>query len=245
MKKIFSSFIVLSFLFCFVLEGYAADQLHRVTHNDQDALIIGQINRQEDSDYIVNVMHIISGKLDETTIKVSKGFKYEHLNTNPSIDDFAIFSLDKRALGYKVKYGVYKSDSGDYKALKLIKTTDISHGQRGDVIALEYYINSNGEEGNFSFEGTTAYVTDKSGERKMIYSATDEEEKIKEYQEVQKNIEAPQDNSTKDKTDTIVKVKKVNNNSNESKNSNYIYIGLILIFIVAIVFLIDRRTNKK
>ena len=207
--------------------------------------MIGQINRQEGNDYMVNVIHVISGKLDQPTIKISKNFKYEHLDTEPSIDDFGIFSVDKGVLVYKVKYGVYKADSGDYKTLKLIKTTDIPHSRRGDLAALQYYINSNGEEADFSFEGTTGYVTDKSGQRKVIYSATDEEDKVGDGKEVQKNIEVSEDNSTNNKTDKTVKVKKVSNSLNMSKNSNYIYVGLILIFIVAIVFLVDKRTNKK
>ena len=256
MKRILSGLIIFSFLFCFALEGYAADQLHRITHNDQDALVIGQINRQEDNDYIVNVLHVISGKLDRTTIKVSKDFKYEHLDTEPSIDDFGIFSLDKGVLGYKVKYGVYKADSGDYKTLKLIKT-DISHGQRGDLTALEYYINSNGEEANFSFEDTTAYVTDKSGQRKVIYVAEDAPVEVEDKQ-VQENIERVEDNKKNETTqqlkgenldstekDPKIKVKAMNKSSNNTLNFNYVYLGLILVFIIAIVFLVDKRTNKK
>lgn len=228
MKKIVSSFIILSFILCFITGSYAADQLHRVTHNDQDALVLGQIISQKGNDYVVDVIHLLSGELDRETIKISSDFVYQYLFEEPQIDDFCILSLDKGAIKHKIKWGAYKADSGDYRSLKFVKT-NIEQGQQADLAALEYYVNNNGEEVEFSFEENKAYVTEKSGDRKLIYP-------------VSKDSSSNADRTVSTEKTSVATDEKV---SNKKEGVNYIYIGLALVVFIVAGVIIDRKTNKR
>jgi hypothetical protein len=141
-------------------------------HGDQDALVIGKITGHKGSKYTVELIHVVSGELNKKTITVISDFKYRFLEIDPNIEDYCVLSLDKSIWSYKIKWGSYKVNSDNYKTLKFIKT-GLSHSAKADLTALEWYINSDGKESDFYFEGTKVYLRRKNGDSIIIYPVED------------------------------------------------------------------------
>ncbi|PAB60322.1 hypothetical protein [Anaeromicrobium sediminis] len=173
MKKLFCVLIIFILIFCSVSEVLAGDILFRLTHGDQDALVIGKITDHKRSKYTVEVIHVVSGELNKKTITIISDFKYRFLEIEPNIEDYCVLSLDKSIWSYKIKWGSYKVNSDNYKTLKFIKT-GLSDGAKADLTAFEWYINSGGKEKDFYFEGTKVYLRQKNGESIIIYPVEDE-----------------------------------------------------------------------
>lgn len=203
----------------------------RLTHGDQDALVIGKISDQGVSKYTVEVIHVISGKLNKKTIKIHSDFKYSFLDIKPSIEDFCVLSLDKGILGYEIKWGVYKVSSDDYKTLKFVKTA-LSDGIKADLTAFEYYINSNGKDNDFYFEGNTAYLRQKNGKSIVIYPVKDKEDKDISVNEDEEN--------------NLVNLEETSQPlSQNGQNIVYIYVSTFIVVLVGIIFVVLRRGNVR
>lgn len=165
MKKLI--FVVSLSLVLLVFSGvsFAADTLYRILHADendsfkaeQDSFIVGQLIGRNNNFFTVKVLKVISGKVDSNNILVPDNIKYswrEELEPFPKINDFCVMSLKKLGDNYKITYGVFKADSGDYKTLKLIsEEMRYTPGILADVACIEWYVNSGGTEKDFSVEG--------------------------------------------------------------------------------------------
>ena len=76
-------------------------------------------------------------------------------------------SLKKAGTYYKKAWGIFKATSGDYKTLRLM-SEDIKYGN-STIAAIEWYVNSEGKENNFYFDGGSAFVRKQNGESVQIY----------------------------------------------------------------------------
>lgn len=158
--------------------AFAADALYRMLHadevesfkGDQDAFIVGQLIGKDDYNFFVNIRKVISGSVTADRIWVAD-FEYGWGATDPtpSVNDYCVMSLRKSGTHYKPAWGVFKADSGDYKTLRLI-TEDIKFSAcKGDISAIEWYVNSGGTENDFSFGGNSTFVHRPNGETIQIY----------------------------------------------------------------------------
>ncbi|MBM7613807.1 hypothetical protein [Alkaliphilus hydrothermalis] len=71
MRKVW--LIILMFLLS-VQHVLAADLIYRITHNDQDALVLGEIVQGIGNSYKIDVIHVISGRLPQKTITLHTDF---------------------------------------------------------------------------------------------------------------------------------------------------------------------------
>lgn len=129
---------------------------------DQGLLIVGQIIEEDDFNYEVAIEHVLQGK-ELKRIKVEKGFYYSFLNVEPKVDDLCLMSLDYGSGNYKIKNGVYKTDSLDYKTLNIIADQTKSY-----AIAVKLFVNSNGRISEFTFKDKSIYYKSLDGTTVMI-----------------------------------------------------------------------------
>lgn len=186
MKRTLKVIITVCIIILLSMEAYAADALYRMLHADevesfkvdQTAFIVGQILDKPEDKYTVKVIKVISGTLKEERILVPDGFKYGYglrPELLPAVNDYCILSLKRKGSVYKIAWGAFKADSGDYKTLNII--TDESHASPGlmaDMACIEWYVNTEGKENDFSFMGdrkggAAAYVKRVNRERLQIY----------------------------------------------------------------------------
>ncbi|HEX3031505.1 MAG TPA: hypothetical protein VHS59_04590 [Bacillota bacterium] len=155
----------------------AADALYRMLHadevesfkQDQDALIVGQLVSMEDGKFSVQVLKVLSGKVDSDTILVSSDFRYGWSQTLPQVKDYCVLSLKRSQGVYKKAWGIFKADGGDYKTLKLLPENAKGLGLQADLACIEWYVNSGGKEKDFSFNSGTAYVKRPNGQVVQVY----------------------------------------------------------------------------
>ncbi|KKM09700.1 hypothetical protein SY88_17285 [Clostridiales bacterium PH28_bin88] len=158
---------------------FAGDVLYRMMHAgeveslkaDQDAFIVGQLIEKNNDQFLVTVYKVINGKLNSDTILVNGDFQYGLWRTGltPQVGDYCVMSLKKSGAYYKQAWGIFKADSGDYKTLKLVTEYIKYPSIKGDMAAIEWYVNSGGTDKDFSFEGNTVFVSRPNGERIQIY----------------------------------------------------------------------------
>lgn len=149
---------------------YGADILYRLTHNGQDALVIGKIRSQNGRLFQLDVERVISGRLGCKALSLKADFEYSLLLSQPKVGDLCVASLQRIRSGYRIQWGVYKVATLD-KQLKFEKT-GLSDGLKADLTAMEWYINSNGKATDFYFDGTNgvkAYLRQENGQSRLIY----------------------------------------------------------------------------
>jgi|GEM_PF-2803591 len=132
---------------------FAGDVLYRLTHDDQDVLIVGQVVDVNEN-IKVEVYYVISGQLELKIIDVDR-FTYSHSDKEVKVGDKCLLSLDRSLNGYEIKWGGYQVDSTDYSRLSLISENSVL---ATDYLAIEYYVNSGGIEKDFYFEGNQAFA---------------------------------------------------------------------------------------
>lgn len=141
----------------------AADLLWRITHNDQDSLVLGEVKKVDNNMVDVKVEHVISGEKTDSEIRVDVNDYFVERINGLQEGDKILLSLDKEILNYSVEWGIFKVSTLDYKDLKILSPTN------SDTPALEFYINSNGVYNDFSFPEEGIYVKDENGQRFEIY----------------------------------------------------------------------------
>ncbi|HEY8464672.1 MAG TPA: hypothetical protein VIM29_11795 [Bacillota bacterium] len=157
-------------LLFWLMPVYGADVLYRLTHNCQDALIIGKISSQQGQNFKIEVERVISGRLKVQSLFLNSDFEYSLLFTKPQIGDVCVASLQRSGPGYRIRWGVYKVASLDKKLI--FEKVGLSEGLKADLTALEWYINSNGKATEFYFDGTDgvqAYLRLENGKSLRIY----------------------------------------------------------------------------
>jgi hypothetical protein len=82
LKKVFSIILAGIISFLCVGSGYAADVVYRITNNDQDSLIIGEVTHIQEQSFALDVMYIVSGKRTSAEILVNQGNNPQHGKRN-------------------------------------------------------------------------------------------------------------------------------------------------------------------
>lgn len=150
--------------------AFAADMLWRITHGDQDSLVLGKVEKTGKNTLEVSVAKEISGKPTKPLIEVEVNKSdLAWLGQEINQGDKLILSLVQNGGRYAIKWGIYKVSSLDYKTLKIVAPNKWP----GDMAALQWYINSNGKENEFYFKEGAVFVKDKSGASKQIYPLTE------------------------------------------------------------------------
>lgn len=186
MKKTFLILLLVSILLI-PMVVFGADALYRLMHNNQDALVIGEITKVNDNSLEFKVKKsIISGKdlnensklkqLDIDEFKLgNKELIRLHFFDNVENEnekeffkegDFYLISLNKKMTGYEIAWGMYKLSSSDYKTLDVLYGKNPSQWEIMEAMAIKEFVNSDGQENQFSFHGKDNTL--KSGDR-IIY----------------------------------------------------------------------------
>lgn len=165
--------------------AFGADALYRLMHNNQDALVIAEIVEVNDNSVKFRVEKSIIGKnhlnesskikqldLDEFIISKNDLTYIRLYNDITEYSDFLkvgdeyLVSLNKVNNKFEIAWGIYKLSSLDYETLDVLYPENISQGLIMEAIAVKHFINSDGQENEFSFDGTNSIL--KSGD-KIIY----------------------------------------------------------------------------
>jgi hypothetical protein len=139
----------------------AADILHRLTHNDQYALVLGHVRKVSQSSFEFSVARIISGHRLPSPIVIIKPDGTDQ----PQAGEKLLVSLERTSPSYKIRWGLFRVSNLDPKRLKIIK----SSWSQGDLAALEHYIHTNGTEHDFFFVFSSAFLQYKDGTFTRIY----------------------------------------------------------------------------
>lgn len=153
----------------------AADLLWRLTHGDQDSLVIGEVKKVAGEIIELKVAHVISGRPTKGLINVEvKEEDLQRIGQEIKDGDKLVLSLNLKGGRYSIKWGIYKVSSLDYKSLKILAPNQWP----GDMAALQWYINSNGKDNDFYFKEGAVFVRDNSGGSRQIYPLPASDSKI-------------------------------------------------------------------
>lgn len=161
MKKILVFLILI--LVISSTNAIAADLLWRITHNDQDSLVLGEVKKVDNNMVDVKVEHVISGEKIDSEIRVDVNDYFVERINGLQEGDKILLSLNKEVFNYSVKWGIFKVSSLDYRDLQILSPINV------DTPALQFYINSDGVYNDFSFPEGEIYVKDQNGQRFEIY----------------------------------------------------------------------------
>lgn len=235
------------------MTAFGADALYRLMHNDHDALVIAEVIEIDNEQIVFRVEKTIVSdkdlnmsskikqlKLDEFTMykkNLSNIALYGDITSQEDfikVGDAYLISLNKKLNNFEVAWGAYKVSSLDFKTLDILYP-DSSQWKIMDATAIKYFINSDGSETEFSFDGSTNTV--KSGD-KVIYNGSESDSKdpnnsnIKEIENQEPSIEV---------------VKNVDEGVKPSKPINNKLVNGILPFVLAglamLIVLIRARKN--
>jgi hypothetical protein len=160
-KNIFIILLILTVLIGLTVDTpvIAADILHRLTHNDQYALVLGQVRKVSQSSFEFSVARIISGHRLPSIIVIVKP------DDQPRAGEKLLVSLERASPSYKIRWVLLRVSNLDPKRLKIIK----SGWSQGDLAALEHYIHTNGTESDFFFVFSSAFLRYKDGTFTRLY----------------------------------------------------------------------------
>lgn len=252
MRKILTFTLFFLLVVMMSMQAFGADALYRMLHADevesfkadQTAFIVARLIETKDEKITAEVMKVISGTVKSQNVITIDKFKYPWTDpeVTPAADDYCVLSLKKTGSGYKVAWGAYRADSGDYKTLKLINENIISQGLRTELGCIEWYVNSGGTENDFFFQGSNAYVKKANGEAVQINVG----ETLRNTSEVsaaavlkQYETPTPQVERETEKTETAASEESVLSPKNT-------VIGLIVVtLVILIIGIIIINKNKR
>jgi hypothetical protein len=139
---------------------FATDILHRLTHNDQYALVLGKVTKVTQSSFEISVAKIISGHRVPARITIKPAETGQ-----PQLGEKLLISLARGNRNYKIRWGLFRVSNLDSKQLKIINST----WPQGDLAALEHYLHTNGTEHDFFFVFSSAFVRYSDGTFTRIY----------------------------------------------------------------------------
>lgn len=178
MKKISTFVLSLILVLSLSVKVNATDSVYRFTHNDHDCLIVGTITSIDKSKIKADVhsiivsteyINVIDKKIQLNPQKVTIDISNTSFGFGLETGDHIIASLDKTLLDWKIANGIYKVNSLDTSVLKIE-----ADPKTPEMIAIEYFINSNGSINNFAFEDDKVLFEDGNGDTVEIYSKGDE-----------------------------------------------------------------------
>jgi hypothetical protein len=150
----------------------AGDMLFRITHDDQDSLIVGEVVDIKVDTLQINVVQVISGNKTGEKIKVKTEGEVIKRLKGLQKGDKVLLSIDNNLKYYTIKWGIYKVSTTDNRTFKILEP------QYMDNPALVYYINSNGKYNDFTYTDQRIFVKDGTGENVQIYPNLDEKAKL-------------------------------------------------------------------
>lgn len=190
-NKVYSWILLIIILISNCITVYGADQMARFMHNDHDALVIGEITEVFRDQITMNVHKQIVSKNDlnssrpkkqisiDGTIKVDNIEEYMLFHGNNSVEsrpkkgDYVLVSMNQKVNKFTNAWGIYKLDAKEYDIANILYPEDASMHLKMDAFAIKQFLNSDGKETDFSFDGSAGKVY--LG-KKLIYDATLEKE---------------------------------------------------------------------
>ncbi|MTI69391.1 MAG: hypothetical protein FH751_03925 [Firmicutes bacterium] len=199
--------LILSLVIILTSNTYGADIIYRLTHGDQYALVLVTVEDVNENYIKVIVDKTLQGKKVEKVIKIfnDKDNFYWYI---PKKGDYLVASIDKEKLNYKLKWGIFKVSSLNYKTLNIVESSLSSK----DNAMFNFYINSGCRVNNFYLKEGKVFIKDKNQKR------------IEIYPKVSKDIHI--NNS---KTLSIEK-------ANEDKEYNFLVSGIVILSFVALLY---------
>lgn len=140
--------------------GFAADALHRMLQGEQDVVVLGEIIGQQDRLLHLRVIRAFQGKPSGETIQIMDDFVYagfSEASGRPQVGDYGVLSLNRTGEVYQQAWYMARADSGHMRALSLYYDPAAGPGPP-DLKALQYYINTNGRQTDFYFEGDQVFA---------------------------------------------------------------------------------------
>lgn len=177
MKRVLSLLLLGIIVFSLSFGASAADDLYRMMHFDneyfidhQDALIVGQVipSDNENLKIMIKDRVYVKDSIDiGDTIYLDPLVLYFNLpGEGPKVGDYVILPL-KKVTGtdnfFMLSYAyMCRCDMGDIGSLSLYY--DTNNPNTIDVLAIERFINSEGEDKNFAFSSNTLIITGPDGQ---------------------------------------------------------------------------------
>ncbi len=149
-------------LICPVSPAPAADLLHRLTHGDQDALVVGTLTQAGEDEFTLGNARRLAGLPVPPEIRI----KLPGSLLSWSLGSSVIASVDQDGPDYVVRWGVFLASSTDPETLTIL---DGSLGG-GDRAAFQRYINSGGRDSEYVFIEGRTYLRKNDGVLELIYS---------------------------------------------------------------------------
>ena len=181
MKNIAKLLTFLLVFLCFSPIVFADDNVSQIINGSQDYLILGTVVDINNTHVVLE--HYQTVGTDGNTsrplkrnenISIDK-FRYsycsEHsdVSVTPRLGDNVFISVNRNGNGYTMANGAYKISSVDYKMLTFFAFESMKNQDcMADVMALAYFVRTNGEKKDFSFEnGTLTTMVD--GKKLTLY----------------------------------------------------------------------------
>lgn len=144
-------------------DAIVAEPYYSIVRQDENGHDIDEILPTKDAIYIE---------------KFRYSYCIEHADSfnTPKLGDNIFISLSKKGNGYVMKNGAFKTDTVDYKILTFLAPTAME-GQPclDDLVALSYFVRTDGKVTDFSFEDGNVKVV-KDGRELLLYPS----DKLKE-----------------------------------------------------------------
>ncbi|MTI65534.1 MAG: hypothetical protein FH753_02935 [Firmicutes bacterium] len=186
---------------------FGADIIYRLTHGDQYALVLATVEDVNENYIKVNVDKTLQGKKIEKVIKIFND-KDNFYWYKPKKGDYLVASIDRYKSNYKLKWGVFKVSSLDYKTLNIVESSLSSK----DNVMFNFYINSGCRINNFYLEDGKVFIKDKN------------QKKIEIYPEFSKDIHI-----NNNETLSIEK-------AYEDKGYNFLVIGIVILSFIVLLY---------
>ena len=141
----------------------AADVLWRLTHGDQDALVIGTLAAASEGEFSLSNARSLAGLPAPADMRIR--------GAGPALTwppgSTIIASVDQSGPNYEERWGVFLASSSDPTALTILDGP-LGSGER---TAFPRYINSGGRDSEFAFIEDRVYLKQADGSLELIYSS--------------------------------------------------------------------------
>lgn len=168
MKKIARLMTFLLVFLCFSPVVFADDNVFEIIEGSQDYLVLGTVVDINDTYVVLEHYQTVDAENSalvplkrNENISIDK-FRYsycdEHsdISVTPRLGDNVFISVNKNGKSYTMANGAYKISSVDYKMLTFFASEDMKNQDcMADIMALAYFVRTNGEKKDFTFENGT------------------------------------------------------------------------------------------
>jgi len=145
-----------------VSPALAADALWRLTHGDQDALVVGKLIAVEEDEITLGSARSLAGLPVTAEICI----KTPRPPTSWPLDSDLIASINHTGSDFVERWGIFLASSDDPATLTILDGP-LAHG---DQAAFQRYINSEGRDSEFTFIEGNVCARNADGSLELIYS---------------------------------------------------------------------------